>query len=426
MTAQINEKLTAFCRRCLKTARTDSCSCESPSIARHEELGALAIAHIDCDAFYASIEKRDDPSLTDKPLIVGGGVRGVVSTCCYIARTYGVRSAMPMFKALAACPQAVVVKPNMRKYAEAARQIRNLMATLTPLVEPLSIDEAFLDLRGTERVHGLEPARALARLQNEIRREIGVTVSIGLSCNKFLAKIASDLDKPDGFSVIGRKESKAFLARQPVRLIWGVGPAFGESLAKDGFATIGDLQKADPAALARRYGELGLRLARLANGEDARAVSPSREAKTVSAETTFNQDIGDLARLEDMLWGLCEKVARRMKADGLAGRTVTLKLKSPDFRILTRRTTLARSSNLARTLFAAAQPLLREAHEGRRWRLIGVGYSDLAPATEVQQAELFDAPDTRLAAQEAAIDRIRERFGNAAIGSGRSLRTSED
>ena len=218
----------------------------------------------------------------------------------------------------------------------------------------------------------------------------------------------------------------AIRARQPVRLIWGVGPAFGESLAKDGFATIGDLQKADPAALARRYGELGLRLARLANGEDARAVSPSREAKTVSAETTFNQDIGDLARLEDMLWGLCEKVARRMKADGLAGRTVTLKLKSPDFRILTRRTTLARSSNLARTLFAAAQPLLREAHEGRRWRLIGVGYSDLAPATEVQQAELFDAPDTRLAAQEAAIDRIRERFGNAAIGSGRSLRKGED
>lgn len=424
MRAEINEKLTAFCRRCLAPApaRAETCECGLRALARHEELGALAIAHIDCDAFYAAIEKRDDPSLADRPVIVGGGARGVVSTCCYIARTYGVRSAMPMFKALKACPDAVVIKPNMRKYAEAGRQIRTMMETLTPLVEPLSIDEAFLDLRGTARVHQMEPARALARLQNEIRREIGVTVSVGLSYNKFLAKIASDLDKPEGFSVIGRAESMAFLARQPVRLIFGVGPAFAEQLARDGYQTIGDLQKAEPAALARRYGELGLRLARLAHGEDAREVSPSRAAKTVSAETTFNTDIADLQQLEDILWALCEKVSIRMKKDGLCGRTVTLKLKSPDFRLLTRRASLDRPANLARTLFAAARPLLREAHEGRYWRLIGVGYADLAAAAQAPQAELFETPETRLAAQEAAIDRIREKFGQASIASGRTLR----
>ena len=428
MSVEINEKLTAFCRTCLRAVpqRAESCPCGSRAILRHDELGALAIAHVDCDAFYAAIEKRDDPSLAEKPVLVGGGVRGVVSTCCYIARTFGVKSAMPMFKARALCPHAVVVRPNMRKYAEAGRQIRNLMETLTPLVEPLSIDEAFLDLAGTARVHGLEPAQALQRLKSDIRREIGVTVSVGLSFNKFLAKIASDLDKPDGFSVIGRKEAAAFLARQPARLIWGVGPAFAERLLKDGFRTIGDLQKAPPSDLARRYGEAGLRLARLSHGEDARAVTPVREAKTVSSETTFDEDIGDLQRLEDILWSLCEKVSYRMKKDGLAGRTATLKLKSPEFRLLTRRTSLNRPSNLARTLFAAARPLLRAAHDGRRWRLIGVGFCDLEPADEAPQAELFEAPETRLAAQEAAIDRIRDRFGAASIASARTLRGLED
>jgi DNA polymerase-4 len=293
-------------------------------------------------------------------------------------------------------------------------------------VEPLSIDEAFLDLRGTARVHGLEPARLLARLQNDVAREIGVTVSVGLSCNKFLAKVASDLDKPDGFSVIGQKEAASFLERQSVRLIWGVGPAFAEKLAADGFRTIGDLQRADATMLARHYGEMGLRLARLSRGEDSRAVTPSRESKTVSAETTFNEDIGDLARLEDILWTLCEKVSGRMKKDALAGRTVKLKLKSPDFRLLTRQTALGRPSNLARTLFAAGKSMLHEAHGGRRWRLIGIGYCDLAPASDPPQAELFEAPEARLAAQEAAIDRIREKFGKDAIGSGRGLKGAGD
>ncbi len=239
------------------------------------------------------------------------------------------------------------------------------MATLTPLVEPLSIDEAFLDLRGTERVHGLEPARALARLQNEIRREIGVTVSIGLSCNKFLAKIASDLDKPDGFSVIGASEAKDFLARLPVSAIWGVGPVFAKRLYADGLTLVGDLQRSDPSTLAKRYGEFGLRLAELSNGIDRRRVSPNRETKSVSAETTFNTDICDIKELEDFLWRLSERASARMKAKRLVGRTVTLKLKSPDFQTITRRVTLPAPSNLARTMFDAAKPLLAEAGKGR-------------------------------------------------------------
>lgn len=429
MSASINENLTVFCRLCLSPApgKSNRCgACGGGRMIRNPELGALAIAHVDCDAFYAAIEKRDDPSLIERPVIVGGGVRGVVSTACYIARTYGVKSAMPMFRALDACPHAVVVKPNMRKYAEAGRQIRDMMETLTPLVEPLSIDEAFLDLNGTARVHGMAPAQALARLQTEIKRQIGVTVSVGLSFNKFMSKIASELDKPDGFSVIGRSETQAFLARQPVRLIWGVGATMTERLNKDGFETIGQLQAADPARLAERYGEFGLRLARLSRGEDARLVSPTRDTKSVSGETTFNEDIRDPSRLEDILWGLCERVSGRMKSQRLIGRAVTLKLKSHDFRLVTRRATLARPSNLARIAFAVALPMLREAVQGRTWRLIGVGFFDLAPAGDAPQQEMFAPPENRIAAQEAAIDKIRGKFGVTAISSGRALRREED
>ncbi len=420
---QVNESLTAFCRTCLRaeTATANRCGCRESRIIRHDELGALEIAHLDCDAFYAAIEKRDDPSLADRPVIVGGGVRGVALTCCYVARTYGVRSAMPMFKALAACPDAVVIKPDMKKYAEAARAIRGLMEAATPLVEPLSIDEAFLDLSGTRRTHGLAPAQTLARLQNRIRDEIGVTVSVGLACNKFLAKIASDLDKPDGYSVIGRNEAKEFLARLPITAIWGVGAVTAAQLRKDGYETILDIQRADEGSLARRYGELGLRLARLAQGEDARPVNADRETKSVSSETTFDADIADAQRLADILWSLCERVSQRMKEKDLVGRVVALKLKSADFKIVTRRATLDTPSNLARTAFGAAIPLLRESAQGSSWRLIGVGYSGLSPASEAEEPELFERPEKRLAAQERAIDDIRRRFGGAAIGAGRTL-----
>ena len=420
---------TGFCRDCLseRWAAGGRClDCGSRRLIAHPEIFALSVAHLDCDAFYAAIEKRDNPALADRPVIVGGGARGVVSTCCYVARTYGVRSAMPMFKALKACPDAVVIKPNMAKYAEVGREVRRRMETLTPLVEPLSIDEAFMELAGTARVHAMAPAKALARLQNEIERDIGVTVSIGLSCNKFLAKIASDLDKPRGFSVIGSAEAASFLARRPIRLIWGVGEAMAARLEADGLTMIGQLQGLDEGALAKRYGEIGLRLARLSRGEDARPVVAHRETKSVSSETTFDRDMRDPKWLEDRLWELCETLSTRMKAKGLAGRVVTLKLKTADFKTLTRRATLDGPSNLARSAFAAARPLLAAAADGAAFRLIGIGYSDLSPDADAAQSELFDRPEKKFAAQEKAIDKIREKFGDKAIAAGRTLRTDRD
>ena len=419
----------SFCRTCLadQPGEAGACPvCRGTRFVRHAEVFSLAIAHLDCDAFYAAIEKRDDPSLADRPVIVGGGKRGVVSTACYVARTYGVRSAMPMFKALKACPDAVVIKPDMKKYAAVGKEVRRRMEALTPLVEPLSIDEAFMDLTGTERLHGMPPAKTLAKLQNEIEREVGVTVSIGLSHNKFLAKIASEFDKPRGFAIIGKAETRTFLARQPISLIWGVGAAMSARLERDGLKTIGQLQEMDAALLAKRYGETGMRLARLSRGEDYRRVSPERESKSVSAETTFNEDIRDYAALEDILWRLCEKVSARMKAASLTGRVVTLKLKDTSFKTITRRQTLDHASNLARAAFAVARPLLAGAAPGRAWRLIGVGYSDLEPAAENDQPELFERPEARIERQERAIDEIRAKFGTESIKAGRMLKPSRD
>ncbi|GJL92242.1 DNA polymerase IV [Hyphococcus sp.] len=428
---------TGFCRDCYAlaapgqaaTGRPHCSACGSVRITSHPELFDLSIAHLDCDAFYAAIEKRDNPELEDLPVIIGGGVRGVVSTACYVARTYGVRSAMPMFKAREACPNAVIIKPNMAKYAEAGRAVRMMMLDLTPMVEPLSIDEAFMDLTGTARVHGGPPAITLARLQARVANELGVTASIGLSHNKFLAKIASDLDKPSGFSVIGKAETKSFLARQKVTMIWGVGAAMARKLEQDGIKTIGQLQTADARALAKNYGEMGLRLARLAQGDDKRAVKPDRETKSVSSETTFNTDIRDVKLLEDVLWELCEKVSARMKASGFDGRTVTLKLKSSDFKTITRRTTLDAPANLARILFAAAKPMLYDAASGSRtsggkaYRLIGVGFSGLSAAGESLAApDLFGDANAKIAKQEQAIDAIRKKFGRDAVRAGRVLR----
>ncbi len=393
--------------------------CGSRRIIAHPALFELTIAHIDCDAFYAAIEKRDDPSLADRPVIVGGGVRGVVTTACYVARTYGVKSAMPMFKALKACPGAVVIKPNFKKYAEAARQVRALMESATPLVEPVSIDEAFLDLSGTERLHRRSPAETLIALQREIKREVGITVSVGLSANKFLAKLASDLDKPEGFSVIGATDAAARLAPMPATAIWGVGAVFAKKLAQDGFTTIGDLQRADAAFLRARYGDMGARLADLSHGRDARHVTTEREAKSVSAETTFNTDLTDRAELEAILWSLCERAAGRMKSKRLAGRTATLKLKTASFDVITRSRRLPEPSNLARVLFEATQPLLAAAPRAA-YRLIGAGYSDLLPDEAAPQGSLFAGAGERHRREEAAIDAIREKFGQDAIAFGRA------
>lgn len=382
----------------------------------------MSLAHIDCDAFYAAIEKRDDPSLQDKPLIIGGGKRGVVSTACYIARTYGVRSAMPMFKALKACPEAVVVKPNMAKYVSVGREIRQMMRELTPLVEPISIDEAFLDLAGTQRLHHANPAETLARFARRVESELGITVSVGLSYAKFLAKVASDLDKPRGFSIIGRGEAVAFLADKPVGLIPGMGPASVAKLAQAGFKLIGDLSDAPVEKLFRSAGKDGPRLKNLANGIDARPVTPDRETKSVSSETTLDVDLARFDELEPILWRLCEKTSKRLKAQELAGRTITLKLKTADFHTTTRASRLPEPTQLAARLFAAGRDLLKRECSGPRYRLIGIGASDFSAPSEADHGDLADTATPRLKAMEGALDALRARFGDEAIGRGLSLR----
>lgn len=416
--------MAGFCRDCLDDVTADAkrCSaCGSPRLARHPDLASLSIAHVDCDAFYAAVEKRDDPSLRDKPVIIGGGKRGVVATACYIARTYGVRSAMPMFQARRLCPQAIVVPPDMAKYVRTGHEVRAMMLELTPLVEPLSIDEAFLDLSGTGRLHGMPPAKSLARFARRVEDEIGISVSVGLSENKFLAKLASDLDKPRGYSVLSLKDAPAFLAPRPVTYIWGVGPAMGATLARAGFRTIADLQRADETDLMRKLGAEGQRLFRLARGIDARDVSPDHEAKSVSAETTFETDIASFRALERDLWRLSEKVSGRLKAQELAGSTVTLKLKSAEFKLRTRARSLGAPTQLAAKIFAAGRDLLQREAGGTKFRLIGIGVSALASAEDADPADLVDSRGQRSAAAEHAVDKLREKFGRDAVVMGRAI-----
>ncbi|MBM3608220.1 MAG: DNA polymerase IV [Alphaproteobacteria bacterium] len=415
-------KLPLLCRDCLQTGDSPPSNrcphCASPRILRHGELDDLAIAHIDCDAFYAAVEKRDNPALRDKPVIVGGGRRGVVSTCCYIARINGVRSAMPMFKALNLCPDAIVIRPDMAKYAAVGRQVRDLMLELTPQVEPLSIDEAFLDLAGTRELHRASPALTLARFARRVETELGITVSAGLSYCKFLAKIASDLDKPRGFAVIGKGEARTFLASKPVGLIWGVGKVAQERLQRDGFATIGDIQAREESDLMRLYGAEGQRLWRLARGEDTRRVSPDRDMKSVSAETTFDRDISDPQELTRTLLLLAEKVSARMKAKGVAGSTVTLKLKTADFAIRTRARALPEPTQLATRIFDTARELLLRETTGTKFRLIGVGLSSLGEPESADQGDLVNTGVKRARQTEQAIDALRAKFGQGAVVRG--------
>jgi DNA polymerase-4 len=414
----------ALCRDCGADAPEDRCArCRGDRVVRHDELMALSIAHLDCDAFYAQIEKRDDPAIRAKPVIVGGGRRGVVSTCCYVARAFGVRSAMPMFQALRLCPQAVVVRPDMAKYVAVGKQVREAMRALTPLVQPLSIDEAFMDLTGTDALHGGAPAQTLIRLQNDIEATLDITVSIGLSFNKFLAKTASDLDKPRGFSVIGRADAIDFLTPRGVGTLPGVGPAGAAQLERHGLRCIGDIRALGMKPMIAKFGDWGLHLWRLSNADDPRRVDPEGERKSVSAETTFFEDIRDHAQLEDILWSLCEKVSSRARAGETAGRTITLKLRRADFRILTRRRTLNEPTLLAHRLFETGRALLAAEPAGVAYRLIGIGLSDLADAAQADKGDLMDAETPRRAAAEDAVARARARFGKGAVVTGRALKT---
>ena len=415
----------ALCRDCYLVADSlpHRCpDCGGNRVVRHRSLTGLTVAHIDCDAFYASVEKRDRPELAARPVIVGGGSRGVVTAACYVARMYGVKSAMPMFKALKACPDAIVIRPDFAKYTAASKHVRRLMNSLTPLVQPLSIDEAVLDLAGTEALHGAPPAAVLARFANAVEHEVGVTVSIGLAANRLMAKIAAGRDKPRGLTVIDSEEAPELLAPEPVRLLPGIGAAAAKRLETKGITTLGQLQALSAAEALRQLGEDGPALARRARGEDSRPVDPSREAKSVSAEATFGTDLTAVADLEKHLWRLCEKLARRLKSQQLAASGVVLKLKTARFATRTRNARLSSPTVLPDRLFDLARTLLVAEANGTPFRLIGIGAHPLVPAAMADHGDLADPTTPRRAAAQAAIDALRGRFGDAAIARGRSLR----
>lgn len=421
----VNRALPSVCRNCFieqkahkETVGEKCASCGSRRFVSHPRLGDLSIAHIDCDAFYAAIHKRDQPELRDKPVIVGGGVRGVVATCCYIARASGVRSAMPMFKALKLCPHAVVIKPQMELYSREGRIIRTMMQDLTPLVEPVSIDEAYLDLSGTDRLHGCSPAVTLAKFQAKVATETGLTVSVGLSSNKFLAKTASDLDKPHGFAVLAPEDVPAILWGRPVGFLHGVGPAFVKTLNRDGYMTIGDLAAAPFGVLQSRYGDSGARVANMAIGKDSRRVEPDSERKSISSETTFNHDLRALEDLEPILVKLCAQVGERTRASACSGRVVTLKLRTASFKAITRRLTLSEPTATGRIVFEAAKPLLLAELSKGPFRLIGVGLSDLSSASDADHGDLMNTTAPRKAALERALDQVKAKFGKGAVKTG--------
>ncbi len=387
------QTVATLCRDCCEMMQAVPRCCEhcgSHRVQAHAEFAALDIAHIDCDAFYASVEKRDRPELREEPLIVGhAGGRGVVTTACYIARRFGVRSAMPMFKALEACPQAIVIAPDMAKYKSVSDAIRAIFLWATPIVEPVSLDEAYLDLGEASRHEGPTAAAALARIAQRIEREVGITVSIGLSANKFLAKLASEQDKPRGFSVIGKAEARAFLSGLPVGKIHGVGPATAARMQADGLMTIADLQALGARQLEVRFGSFGRRLAQYVEGDDDRRVTATRKVKSVSAETTFRRDTAAISDLIDAVKPLCERVAGQLARQQVAGGTLVLKLKTADFRLLTRHRRMPHPTQRAQQLLENVDALIRLEADGRAFRLIGIGVTDLAPAEAADPTDLF-------------------------------------
>ena len=419
-----NKRITSICRECLSTfdSKVLYCAnCESLNLISHKEIEKLDIAHVDCDAFYASIEKRDNPKLKNSAVIIGGGKRGVVATACYLARIKGVRSAMPMYKALKLCPSAIIIKPNMSKYRDASRKIQNLMNQLTPLTEPISLDEAFLDLSGTKKLHKKIPAVLLAELSKKINQEVGISVSIGLSYNKFLAKICSDLDKPKGFSLLGRGDSKKFLSSQPVEILWGVGKILKRKLNDDGIKTISQIEDLGIKEVINRYGSIGSHIYSLSQGKDLRRVVPQRQIKSISHETTFENDISDKEVLEKKLWSLCEKVSKRSKEKGLGGQTITLKLKTKEFKLISRSCTIDEPTQIGELIFQNSKTLLDREDDKVKYRLIGVGISNLKDSELCDLYDLINISKTKNAKIEYAIDDIRNKFGKDLIKKGRSI-----
>ncbi|MGB0541448.1 MAG: DNA polymerase IV [Hyphomicrobiales bacterium] len=417
-------KIITVCRECFKTfnEKKEFCNkCYSANLVSNNEIENLNIAHVDCDAFYAAIEKRDNPKYKNFPIIIGGGKRGVVATACYIARTRGVKSAMPMYKALKLCPDAIIIKPNMQKYKKASKVINNLMKEITPLVEPLSLDEAFLDLSGTSRLHKKIPAVLLAELSKKIQKKVGISVSIGLSYNKFLSKICSDIDKPRGFSIINRLEAQSFLKDKPVEVIWGVGNTLKNRLNNDGIRTIGQIREMDCNELIVKYGSIGSHIHKLSNAEDTREIKPFRKVKSISHETTFEKDTNDEVFLKKILWSLCEKVSDRAKEKGLGGSTINLKIKTKDFKLISRSVTIEEPTQIAEIIFQTSKLLLFREIKKNKFRLLGVGLSNLKDSEICDLYDLINTNSNKEKNIEFAIDAIRDRYGVNLIKKGRSI-----
>ncbi len=419
---------TSLCRDCLtRIPSAPTCSnCGSRRLLSHPELYQLTIAHIDCDAFYAAVEKRDNSALKNKPLIIGHGKRGVVATACYIARLSGVGSAMPVFKARKLCPDAIFIPPNMKKYRDVSRQIRSMMQALTPLVEPLSLDEAFLDLSGTERMQGVSAAETMARLAKNIEDEIGISASVGLAPNKFLAKLASDINKPRGFSVIGKGDMIETLAAMEIKRIWGVGKSMQRQLTQAGLTHIAQLQQMQEAPLIKRYGELGQRLYKLSRGIDTRTVNPSRPTKSISTERTLEKNLKTYESLEALLWPMCERVSHELKQKNFAAMTITLKMKNSQHKSVTRSRTLDNPTQMAELLFEVGSSLLKTVCGTSYYRLIGIGASQLTVPDQADPPDLIEPGRTKRISAERAMDNLRSKYGEKSITKGRSFNSAKN
>ncbi|MEX0700977.1 MAG: DNA polymerase IV [Planctomycetales bacterium] len=381
------------------------------------------ILHVDMDAFYASIEERDRPELAGRPLIVGGTPegRGVVAAANYVVRKFGVHSAMSTAKALRFCPEAIVLPVRMEHYSEIAERIRDIFFRYTPLVEPLSLDEAFLDVAGSEKLFG-SPVEIARRIKRQIREEVGLVASVGVAPNKFLAKIASDLEKPDALVVVEPDRVQAFLDPLPVGRLWGVGRVTGGIFEKLGVRTIADLRRLDPQVLYRHFGRQGEHLWQLAHGIDDRPVVPDREAKSVSHETTFPTDISDREALRAWLLELTEHVGRRLRRNDLRGRTVHLKLRFADFRTITRAHTLPQPTDITREIGESATELLERALPERfAIRLLGVGVSGFENPEQLQQSLFADEDRAKQGRLDAVADEIRAKFGATGLGRGSGM-----
>jgi len=381
-------------------------------------MASRVLLHIDMDAFYASVEAQDDPSLRGKPVIVGGSVRGVVSAASYEARAFGVHSAMPIATARKKCPHGIFLPVRMNRYLEVSDQVMHLLASYTPLVEQVSIDEAYLDITGCERLKG-SPLTIAQGIKRHIKQETGLTCSIGVAPNKFLAKIASELEKPDGLTVIEPDRVASFLAALPLSKIPGVGKKTQEKLKKLGLETATDMLKLPEKMVHGMFGKYGVRLLSLARGVDEGEVTPQRQAKSLSVERTFSQDTMDPEVLRKWLLLQTEELGRRLRRHGLKGRTVILKLKDQEFKVHTHRHTLSYSTNVTNTIYAAAAMLLNSVQISKPLRLIGLGISNLeGPDPQLHLWEKTDGQLSRQDQADRAVDTLKERYGRDIIRRG--------